>query len=448
MQYLSVTEYERIPRNETNKKFLSQLQAFDELWAASNGQTVFDWNDRRFIKAKNYVGVIAVPGGAIEILPKIDRAEGEPGKVRSQHNLLYMLTLTKKIVGEERDLASVGKQRMPLLEQLISVFAERTLSELKKGVDHNYVTREENLHCIKGKLLVECNAVVNVGHHERAFCSYDDFLPDTPINKILKASCRKLLMRSTSLQAQKKLREIIVLLDGVSDIQSNNHHFPDVHYNRNTERFKPLVHFASLVLQGMSPAWAKGKETSFALLFPMEMLFEEFVARYVWRYADEFEIKRDQVHAQAVGRRSWLLRRESDGTGKFRLKPDLIVDDLDGIPRLILDTKWKHLKSDEEDSRNGVSQSDIYQLYAYAHRYECQENVLLYPKVEGVTAKSYRIEGPYCSHKIRIELIDLNLDLMREGEAFRGKLRKVMFGENGDASMDAGHRLLTTGEMD
>lgn len=425
MQYLTVTEYERIPRTEQNRKLLSRLQGFDESWCGSGGEPIFDWHDRRFVRARNYVGVIAVPGGAVEILPKIDKQD-EAGKTRAQHNLLYMLSMTRKIVGEDRDLATIGTQKMPLLEQLIILFAARALSELKRGIDHTYVTQEENLRCLKGKLLVAQHAVKNALHRERLYCRYDEFISDTPINRILKAASRRLLFISKVSSAQKKLREITFLLDEVTDLEVAEHHFADIHYNRNTERFQPLINFSLLVLKGMSPAWSQGKEPTFSLLFPMEELFEEFIARYIHRHADYFGFSRDLIHAQAAGRREWLLRKEHDSSGKFRLKPDLIIDEHYGKPRLILDTKWKHLLSDAEDSKNGVSQADIYQLYAYAHRYECQDNILLFPYVAGVSPKSYRIQGKYCSHRIRVEFVKLNRDLRTDGPAFREEIGKVL----------------------
>ena len=44
----------------------------------------------------------------------------------------------------------------------------------------------------------------------------------------------------------------------------------------------------------------------------------------------------------------------------------------------ILDTKWKRL--DTEDVRNrSVSQSDVYQMLAYAHAYDADRLILLYP---------------------------------------------------------------------
>lgn len=442
MEHLRVIEYERIPRSEKNQRLFSRLQSFDEQWSKSTGDSIFDWNDRRFVKAKNYVGVVAVPGGVVEILPKINKL-GQEGKTMAQHNLLYMLSLTRKIIGEERDLAALGKQKMPLLEQLIALFAERTLLELKRGVDHAYVAQEENLSRLKGKLLVGQHAVRNAVQRERVYCRYDDFISDTPINRILKASSHRLLVISKSTAAQKKLREILFLLDEVTNLEVAEHHFADVYYNRNTERFQPLVNFSLMVLSGMSPIWAMGKETSFSLLFPMEELFEEFIARYIYRYSDQLGLSRERIHAQAIGRRKWLLQREHDSCGTYRLKPDMVIDGMHGKPCLIVDTKWKHLLSDAEDSKNGVTQADIYQLYAYAHRYECPDNVLLFPHVDGVSRKAYQIQGNYCSHKIRVEFVKLNRDLRADGKSFREEIGKVL-GSGGQTFKPIDHELADT----
>ena len=51
----------------------------------------------------------------------------------------------------------------------------------------------------------------------------------------------------------------------------------------------------------------------------------------------------------------------------------------------ILDTKWKLL--DLTDSKLNVSQSDLYQMLAYATRYGCPDIVLLYPHHQGMSAE-------------------------------------------------------------
>ena len=93
---------------------------------------------------------------------------------------------------------------------------------------------------------------------------------------------------------------------------------------------------------------------------------------------------------------------------------------------MILDTKWKRLQPDDEDARNGVKQSDIYQLYAYSHRYGAPDNVLLYPRVPNVTPKKYSLDSGDANVCLRVETVDFGMDLMRDRTAFEDELVRVI----------------------
>ena len=95
-------------------------------------------------------------------------------------------------------------------------------------------------------------------------------------------------------------------------------------------------------------------------------------------------------------------------------------------PALIIDTKWKHLKTDAEDSRNGVKQSDLYQMFAYAHRYNCGENILLYPKVPGVSAKEYDLEGDSQGRRIHVQFLDVSYDLRNNRERLLSDIKQIV----------------------
>jgi 5-methylcytosine-specific restriction enzyme subunit McrC len=75
------------------------------------------------------------------------------------------------------------------------------------------------------------------------------------------------------------------------------------------------------------------------------------------------------------------LARTSNGEPVFRLKPDLAFRNGDSFP-LLLDAKYKQLKP--TDRKLGVSESDFYQMHAYAHRYQCPRVLLLYPQTADI----------------------------------------------------------------
>ena len=69
MKHIIIPEYGRIYREETSgheyakPELLVRLQRFDERFAERNdGQTVFDWSRRQYVRANSHVGVVQVPG--------------------------------------------------------------------------------------------------------------------------------------------------------------------------------------------------------------------------------------------------------------------------------------------------------------------------------------------------------------------------------------------------
>ena len=62
--------------------------------------------------------------------------------------------------------------------------------------------------------------------------------------------------------------------------------------------------------------------------------------------------------------------------GKFALRPDIVLTN--DTSKIILDTKWKML-SNTPHNNYGISQADMYQMYAYAKKYHAKEIWLLYP---------------------------------------------------------------------
>ncbi len=433
VQTITVREFDRIPRGDLQPRVLRRLQRLDEQHATSTRACVFDWSHVGYVRALNYVGVIQVDGVTIEILPKIDpmpHTGDAPSDIvapatLARQNLLYMVSLARRVPIEERDLAPLLARRLPVLEALIALFAERLMFELGRGLHHEYIHQRRTLPFVKGKILLADQVRLNRDRPDRLCLAFDEFVCDTLLNRILRAACRQLLAISRTARTQQRLREALLMLSDVADVTITSDDFDALHLDRQTERFDTVLFFAQLVLTGWSPAPQSGSTRSFSLLFPMEQLYEEFIGAFIQRHARALGLSRTDVHVQARGRRKWLLRT-AEGGQRFQLIPYIVIDGHSSVPQTIIDTKWKRLSADVENTRNGVSQSDIYQLYAYANRYESRNNVLLYPRVSGVTAKRYRLDGGEPNRELRIEFVDLGVDLRKTPELLIEELRRVI----------------------
>lgn len=128
-----------------------------------------------------------------------------------------------------------------------------------------------------------------------------------------------------------------------------------------------------------NPNFQKGEHRGIALLFPMERLFEEYVASYLRR-----DIQAPwQLKTQASSK--YMVNNKIDDQeglkSCFQLKPDLLISK-DNNSHHIMDTKWKLISFGDSDNNFNISQSDIYQLFAYGHKYlnGCGDMMLIYPR--------------------------------------------------------------------
>jgi 5-methylcytosine-specific restriction enzyme subunit McrC len=149
--------------------------------------------------------------------------------------------------------------------------------------------------------------------------------------------------------------------------------------NRLNERFLPLLHLARLFLTRQSQLLTPGGETGFAFLFDMSQLFESFVTRFMMRRRMEIlpsALADCELLPQAHGATLYLAQGETKAVGL--LKPDLLLRTPGQQFPLIADMKYKRLRHYE--TAQSISRDDLFQMHAYAQRYNCERVLMLYPQ--------------------------------------------------------------------
>ena len=144
--------------------------------------------------------------------------------------------------------------------------------------------------------------------------------------------------------------------------------FSKIKINRNTKNYEILMQWSKVFLINKSFTTFSGNNNSRALLFPMEKVYESYVAKYLKKILREVGW---EVSSQDKGYYLFMEPRH-----KFALRPDIVCKRGNRI--VIMDTKWKNLNNNES-ANYGISQSDMYQMYAYSKKYKTSEIWLLYP---------------------------------------------------------------------
>ena len=321
------------------------------------------------LKAGQVVGILSVPGRTVEILPKID---DDDGAVRAA--LVRMLAVARDLRIAEGDLAALDTQRNDLLELLVRLFAERLLAAVRRGLPRRYVAREEDLRLLRGKLHVTRQMTHLAIRPDRLACRFDELSEDTPLNRVLKAAVSRLTRLARTDANARLLAETAARFESVGD--SPDPLREPVQLDRTNAAFHGLHRLARLFLEGDWQSTASGGAAGFALLFPMNVLFEKFIGRCLQR-ALAPDVR---VRLQASGHYALI---DADGRSLFALRPDAVIEKAEGA--VVLDAKWKELRPGEKTLN--VEQSDVYQMLAYAEAWDAKRLVLVYPWHRGMNER-------------------------------------------------------------
>lgn len=330
---------------------------------------------KRAVQVTNYVGVISVPGGLqIEVLPKVGKvASGSDGEARQL--LIDMLRCLQGFRHVCTDSANLLATRMPLLEVFIVEFLRSTSRVVKRGLRGDYSLRENDLFALRGKLKLTEHLRRNQFRADRFFTEHDEFTTDRPENRLIRTALRRALALTASEGSQRLARELDFAFADVPESPQLATDFSRVRLDRGMGQYADALAWSRLILAQQAPLTGHGAHRAPSLLFPMEALFEAFVAKHLRAQLPDALRLKTQTSSQHLVRhrdRNW-----------FRLKPDLLVHDGDRN-RIVLDTKWKLLDARKASplEKYGLSQADLYQMYAYGQSYLDGRGdlVLIYPR--------------------------------------------------------------------
>lgn len=372
-------------------------------FAGRGGDGVLE-HGRKELRARGVVGVIATEAGQLEILPKIEAAgEHRATDITLRKRLVHMLAVVHDLPIDAGAMTQLGWQKDTVLELLIRLFCKRLADGVRQGMPRQYLAHEEDLAALRGRLNVTRQFSRHAVAPHRLACRFDDLSHDIALNQVMRAAITRLIGVSKAPDNLRRLRELSLAYADVSDVPVNALPWDRITLNRTNQRWQELLSFARLFLGDRHQQTSAGRGEGHALLFEMHVLFEKYVARMLRRALSGTDLR---VASQG-GHRNCLYEGQ---TGRFRTRPDIIIRQ-QGRPVLIIDTKWKRMTPRIDDPKQGVSQTDVYQLMAYSQLYRCPNVMLLYPHHNGLgldpVLQRFSIRAPDTNERLMVASIDL-----------------------------------------
>ena len=322
------------------------------------------------IEAQSYVGCITTRDGTmVEVLPKVAGA----GNADPRGMLCRMLQTLGKVPYKNLGMTDLSSHRAPLYEIFIRMFVSEVEMLARSGFRSGYSTVDANGRAFKGKLLVGQDLRANPVNRAKAYTRRQSYTLDRPENRILKTAIEILVKRTAEPGLRRRVKRLLGILEHVGKPGDIDAEFARCTGERGTESYRRALGWAETFIRGRSFSSFAGSSHVEALLFPMNRLFEDYIAA---KLQQGLSARRDAWPG-------WSLKRQDTGkrlfdgvNGGVSLRPDIVMHS--GRRTVILDTKWKLASQMNPKPSN----ADLYQMYAYGKRYRASKVVLLYPLAE------------------------------------------------------------------
>ena len=295
--------------------------------------------------ACQFVGVVEVGDISIEIYPKLDGHLLQSDLVTSDQlansvmrNLMWMLEVSGYMDISEIDTAHLQEHPVSFYDVFAYLMAKNLLDELGTGVPHAYVTTQDSVRAVKGRINIREQVTSHWNRLDRIACIWDEFTPDIPLNRLFKCACRLLNSRVANPVVSRLLVDCLMYLDPVADVapEAALQAVEFFRWDRSNERLQMCFNMAVRLLAGTGYSMDRGEADTFVFLMDMNQLFEDYASRIV-----EARFGVPVQTQQFIGKLFMAPQRLSQ-------YPDFLWN-ADGR-HWIGDAKYKHLAKGQQDA--------------------------------------------------------------------------------------------------
>ena len=338
-----------------------------------------DQDGKFVIRPGSIVGAAELDGMSVLIRPKI----GIP-----QLLAIACYAMSKFNLRQERFNFQSDDSLADVLALALTRMARRAFSQ---GLLHDYVTREEALYTVRGRILFDEQMRRRYSIPLPIEVRYEEFTDDILANQLVKGATVRLgLMRLRHAASRQGLSWIASILDSVSLIPFSGVDVPEVTFNRLNEHYRGVVELSRLILRHTTFEAHRGEFRAFGFRMNMDEVFQEFTTVALREKLG--------LTAGTFGER-WITSLDRDK--EVRLRPDLVWRE--GSSYLFVgDAKYKDITGD------GARSGDLYQLLAYVTAIDISGGMLVY--AEGEADETVH-EVRHSRKRLEVATLDISGDL-------------------------------------
>ena len=298
-------------------------------------------------------------------------------------NIYYMLSYAFQIL-KQSNYDEVASEKFDNAQDLFAAILSKGIGQqLKQGLYREYVTKNENLSVMRGKLDMPNTIRNRIQRKQKLACEFDELSENNLFNQILKTAIRYLLSND-GVDGERKiaLKKVLVFFDEIELLEPSEIAWSRLHYQKNNKNYELLMNVCYFVLDGMLQTTEKGeyKMTSFSDEH-MARLYEKFILEYYSQHHTYLsEVKAGQVKWDLVGDNSESM---------IRFLPIMQTDIMLRLNEkiLIIDAKYYGRTLQKQFDKYTLHSNNVYQIFTYVKNQDKNNTgdvagILLYAKTD------------------------------------------------------------------
>lgn len=319
-------------------------------------------------------------------------------------NIYYLLCYAWDRL-EEADLTAVTLTPETKLPDLFARILRNGVTHLlKRGLHRAYLTAEEEIPGVRGRLSVAASIKRATLPQGRAWCVIDELSPDVAHNRIVKTTLRELAgVAGLDPELAESLRDLYRRMPGVRETRITDQSFRRLTLGGNTSYYRFLLDVCEIVHHNLLV-----DENSGEVVFrdftrdddQMAQLFERFLFRFYQREQSVFSVARPHLSWQAVG-------DPQDLKYLPQMRTDIVLRSASRT--IVIDAKYYANALSECFGKDSVDAANLYQIFAYMTHLDMDldasqvAGILLYPR----TTKSVTVNATLSGHPLVVATINL-----------------------------------------
>lgn len=327
-----------------------------------------------------------------------------------------MLSYAFQVLNEQGYKQVATEKFENVAELCAAILIKGVSSQIKRGLGKEYVTQNESLSSIRGKIDLSVSVKEQSILKKRLVCNYDEFSVNSYMNRIIRTTMDILVRSSIRKDRKKQLCKLLIYFSEVEPLNRERINWK-LQFNKNNQTYQMLISVCYLILKGLLQTTSDGSTKLMDFLDEQRMcrLYEKFILEYYRKEHPELKTNASRI--------PWNLDNDNDDMLPV-MQSDIILEK--GDKSLVIDAKYYSHTTQKQYNVNTLHSSNLYQIFTYVKNLDTENTgnvsgMLLYAKTDEIVLpnNSYKMSG----NIISVKTLDLDCDFLE----IRKQLDDILF---------------------